>query len=235
MATTFHPFPRLPLELRAHIWQLTIQPQTIKITIPKPSTPVPPVLQACVESRSELVRAGYTKTCIEPIIGPTLNLDPPAGEDYHPQYVWANWEIDTLDIGLVNFDGENYGFARYAAVAPLVRHLRFSIPEALWSFERRQGDKGDLGVFEKVREITVFCRPAGGLASEYYDRFWPCGPENVVVVEEHHGGERAERGLLELRARDRLALSNQRYRADGPETRWRPRNVRRRGGAEGAV
>jgi hypothetical protein len=67
---TFHPFPRLPFELRARIWALTVEPRTVDISVPNnyvfvktalpvSSTPVPAPLQACQESRRELDESGY--------------------------------------------------------------------------------------------------------------------------------------------------------------------------------
>jgi hypothetical protein len=34
MATaTFHPFPRLPFELRAYIWELTVEPRIVEVRV----------------------------------------------------------------------------------------------------------------------------------------------------------------------------------------------------------
>ncbi|EAT76760.1 hypothetical protein SNOG_15922 [Parastagonospora nodorum SN15] len=73
--STFHPFPRLPTELRLQIWEMTVEPRTVEIcirftdfpstpladgkqkrpprqmsTVQSP-TPVPGPLQACREAR----------------------------------------------------------------------------------------------------------------------------------------------------------------------------------------
>ncbi|KAK3955370.1 hypothetical protein QBC32DRAFT_379537 [Pseudoneurospora amorphoporcata] len=75
--TTFHPFPRLPPELRLRIWGLTVEPRTVDFRIANPertmgfridtingtpnnvvqlrsSTPRPATLQACREARNHL-------------------------------------------------------------------------------------------------------------------------------------------------------------------------------------
>ena len=64
--STFHPFPRLPYELRAMIWEATFEPRTLSVELRHElqggvevkgglslasSTPVPAVLQTCREAR----------------------------------------------------------------------------------------------------------------------------------------------------------------------------------------
>jgi hypothetical protein len=61
---TFHPFPRLAYELRALIWEMTVEPRTVDVQIRYQNrvceqgpfltshTPVPAVLQVCREARS---------------------------------------------------------------------------------------------------------------------------------------------------------------------------------------
>jgi hypothetical protein len=66
MTSTFHPFPRLPLELQRQIWRCTVEPRTVEVRVEhwKPdrdpflisSTPVPGPLQCCRVARDELQR-----------------------------------------------------------------------------------------------------------------------------------------------------------------------------------
>jgi hypothetical protein len=59
---TFHPFPRLPYELRAQIWEMTVEPRVVNVECRwgeatrqiclTSSTPVPAVLEACREARN---------------------------------------------------------------------------------------------------------------------------------------------------------------------------------------
>ncbi|KAK0669465.1 hypothetical protein QBC41DRAFT_319681 [Cercophora samala] len=271
----FRCFPRLPPELRAAIWRLTIHPRTVKIKLhrtwkdrrpyrPSPyrrqwpasdafpytalhtPTPTPPVLQVCRESRFELIRAGYAAAGSE-----LVPLDQFPGDTQPRRYVWINWEIDTLDIGRVKWDDGIDGIARYAPIAPLVRHLMFSL-EGLWGFHRpgQSSEAGDLRLFENARRLYVVYRPGGlGPVTAYKDCYWPCGPENVVIVDEQceeihpkrlenwklteeSGRQRLEIGLLklrELKAREMAALSNELSRqpvADSPELRMWSRSVR---------
>ncbi|KAH9221236.1 hypothetical protein DL95DRAFT_265607, partial [Leptodontidium sp. 2 PMI_412] len=101
----FHPFPRLPKELRVRIWRLhlaALQPRTHTLR-PKPvsnmrssfptrstnkiqhlfsSDPFPPTLYACRESRLEAL-AFYTKAF---------------GSMATPNFVWTNFSLDTIKI-----------------------------------------------------------------------------------------------------------------------------------------
>ncbi|KAK1783015.1 hypothetical protein QBC45DRAFT_388920 [Copromyces sp. CBS 386.78] len=58
MATTFHLFPYLPWELRARVWELTVEPRTVEIGFTGKSvrmrspTQVPAILHACREARN---------------------------------------------------------------------------------------------------------------------------------------------------------------------------------------
>ncbi|KAL2148873.1 hypothetical protein VTH82DRAFT_1559 [Thermothelomyces myriococcoides] len=91
--TTFHPFPRLPFELRARIWELTVEPRIVDVRVvyhdPSPvkvtdpfawsdermkkrlpprrhlrsSTPVPAQLQTCQEAREHLSKRPYGGYC----------------------------------------------------------------------------------------------------------------------------------------------------------------------------
>jgi hypothetical protein len=96
---TFHPFPRLPLELRICIWKMTIAPrevvvkekptwveengQSIRKTLClKSPTPVPAVLHANHEARSTLT-ALYTQAY---------------NSGVQPRYIWVNFNIDIICI-----------------------------------------------------------------------------------------------------------------------------------------
>jgi hypothetical protein len=53
---TFHPFLRLPYELRTCVWKLTVEPRTVRVDVQDyflaSATPVPAVLQVCREARN---------------------------------------------------------------------------------------------------------------------------------------------------------------------------------------
>lgn len=83
---TFHPFPRLPLELRRHIWEMSMQPREIPIHLNRQycysPTKTPAILHSCGESRSHL-QSIYTKA---------FKLGS------QPRYIWVNFDLDTIRV-----------------------------------------------------------------------------------------------------------------------------------------
>ncbi|KAH7309536.1 hypothetical protein B0I35DRAFT_482298 [Stachybotrys elegans] len=74
---SFHPFKRLPLELRQRIWDLGIEPRRIHLgELPSPAHPL---LHVCAESRSYL-QHHYVKV--------TINKP--------PHYAWINLDVDII-------------------------------------------------------------------------------------------------------------------------------------------
>jgi hypothetical protein len=99
--TTFHQSPCLPSELRARIWELTIDPRVVDVSVfddylrdegplPVTSTPVPAPLQTCQESRLELQKS-YQRGLFE------------LGDGNEPPYVWIDFEVDIMSVGLTEF------------------------------------------------------------------------------------------------------------------------------------
>ncbi|QYS99726.1 hypothetical protein H0G86_006845 [Trichoderma simmonsii] len=89
--STFHPFPRLPIELRLRIWSLTAFPRIVhvkrqcigeygefRLQYMATSTPCPPVVQVCQESRRQApYRRAFTTGA-------------------EPRYIWVNFESDMI-------------------------------------------------------------------------------------------------------------------------------------------
>lgn len=102
---TFHPFPRLPLELRQQIWELSIEPREVVIaarrTMPghgRQPTPSPPLLVACAESRSHCQRF-YTKATVD-----AAGFNPSPA----PAFYWVNFALDEVymhDCDFLYFSG----------------------------------------------------------------------------------------------------------------------------------
>ncbi|KAH8667650.1 hypothetical protein BGZ60DRAFT_409692 [Tricladium varicosporioides] len=94
LTATFHPFSRLPLELRSRIWKLSAnEPRVVTVRgIPAAGhlqmdhfvslVPTPSVLQVCRESRFEALRF-YTKAF-------TYGSS--------PCFIWTNFNVDTIKI-----------------------------------------------------------------------------------------------------------------------------------------
>ncbi|GAB1317043.1 2EXR domain-containing protein [Madurella fahalii] len=184
---TFHPFPRLPFEIRARIWESTVEPRTVQLRIvytktlvrdsagsgdgPREvcvqhllsSTPVPAALHTCRETRN-------------------LGLYQQAFSELSPsetRYVWLNLEIDMISIGTSPFEA-------FKPVAHLIRRL---------SFERNNGDEfsyyfeaRELHSFVNVREIHVVC-PEGIEAwhEARKEHYFPCRDENLFFIDLNDG------------------------------------------------
>ncbi|KAK7999611.1 hypothetical protein PG990_012211 [Apiospora arundinis] len=83
--STFHPFPRLPLELRQSIWTMAIEPRLVrhKDFSGRKRTPPPPLLGVCCEARSFLLQHSYTKAFIS---------------SDSAQYHYVDFEVDTISL-----------------------------------------------------------------------------------------------------------------------------------------
>ncbi|KAH6859129.1 hypothetical protein BKA58DRAFT_444296 [Alternaria rosae] len=178
---TFHPFPRLPYELRMQIWEMTVESRIVDVKVyydPIPNdfglsttTLVPPVLQACQEARNH----GLYKRCFSELALP----------NYRAQYVWADLNIDTIDIG------DTY-FERYEKVAKSIRYLKFA--REMQSEYFYHSETHDISHFVNAKEIWIV--PLDGLgccvgAGE--EHYWPCGPENLFYIDPENP-ERVFRG-----------------------------------------
>ncbi|KAJ4859771.1 hypothetical protein T069G_04759 [Trichoderma breve] len=137
--STFHPFPRLPTELRLRIWSLTAFPRMIHVKrqcvgayvefglqYMATSTPYPAVVQVCQESRQH---APYQRAFTT---------------GANPRYIWVNFESDLI----CNDDSRD----------PLnlepheqdIQRLRFSINDELaYDYITNYGNQG----FKKITNI----------------------------------------------------------------------------------
>ncbi|EGO59841.1 hypothetical protein NEUTE1DRAFT_109308 [Neurospora tetrasperma FGSC 2508] len=184
MATTFHPFPFLPWELRARIWELTVEPRTVDVhakryyletkenieTAPSgqqayarlvSTTPVPATLQTCRESRNlGLYQKGLSE----------VEVVPEGGER---RYVWLNFDIDTIDYG--RDDLYNYRWA-----AQPVKRLKYS------SRKFHYCDVRSFNFFENLIEAHIDCFDEEGLG-EWYHIFGPfvltCDRRNIHLIQ----------------------------------------------------
>ncbi|KAK3901750.1 hypothetical protein C8A05DRAFT_44659 [Staphylotrichum tortipilum] len=218
---TFHPFPHLAFELRARIWELTVESRIVEVRVvhhdPSPvkaaepdswtdkwmkkrlppvrhlrsPTPVPPQLQTCREAREHLSgrpsnSGGYQKAFSDIMTTPYDGFDPvpednPQGE--RDRYIWLNFNADMVSIGKTDLRD-------FRAVAHQVPRLRLerSLHSELFSYTESELI-GDL--FANVAEIHLVCPE--GMRSGYKvtnDIYFPCGPENVYLVDpEEMGGK----------------------------------------------
>lgn len=176
---TFHSFPLLPIELRALIWQSTVEPRTVEVRVDwrgsgqeahlhlVSSTPVPATLQACREARNLTL---YERAFSE------------IGAD--GRYVWVNWDMDIISIGTSRF-------RHFHPSAPLIKRLQFerdNTDDSFYHFE-----VNDLEAFLNVKEIFVVCADDSLTgwygAVEEHDSFRRCGGENVYLIDLNNGGQ----------------------------------------------
>ncbi|KAH6627935.1 hypothetical protein F5144DRAFT_577305 [Chaetomium tenue] len=190
-ADTFHLFPCLPFELRARIWELTVEPRTVTVdvvyenaiantaapddTLPEDGkktnyvphvvsyTPVPAALQACREARGLRL---YQRALSE--------ISPVGTAERDRYFVWLNPNIDMVSIE------PDTRLETLKPVAPLIRRLtitRECTDSVFYYFE-----SSTLAAFVNVREIRVICRDGrGAWFRTSHGHFWPC--ENVSFVD----------------------------------------------------
>ncbi|KAF2820196.1 hypothetical protein CC86DRAFT_360760 [Ophiobolus disseminans] len=118
---TFHPFPRLPLELRIQIWQFTlIQGRIVKVRKYRNNkyysshTPAPAVTRVCQESRKYCTyQKLFTNTASS-------------------QYIWANFENDIMQMEstLMKEIAKDDNPERNG-----IRHLRLQLEDDIYGFD----------------------------------------------------------------------------------------------------
>lgn len=169
-------FSSLPYELRAQIWEMTVEPRTIEVKIRhekrgarrsyvRSATPVPAVLQVCREARNY----GLYQKVFSEIATPGKGA----------QYVWANLESDIIDIGTSYLEA-------YTPVASQIRKLKMD-REISVSYEGEffsHWENDELRKFTNIKEIHVVCvdgvRAWLGAFEQIY---WPCGNDNVFFID----------------------------------------------------
>ncbi|KAK7189950.1 hypothetical protein DPSP01_013411 [Paraphaeosphaeria sporulosa] len=170
---TFHQFPCLPSELRARIWELTIEPRVVDVSVsddylrdkgplPVTSTPVPAPLQTCQESRLELQKY-YQRGLSE------------LGDGNEPRYVWIDFEVDIVSIGSTEF-------CVYERVALSPRRLQFqgeNSDDLFYHFGMK-----DLMLFRHLKEVFVVCKDGfSSWAGALEDHLWPCDVDNIWMID----------------------------------------------------
>jgi hypothetical protein len=216
---TFHPFPRLPFELRACIWELTVEPRIVEVRVvyhdPSPvkvtdpdswtkewmkkrlppvrhlrsPTPVPAQLQTCREAREHLSR--HPHNGYQKAFSEVMTT-PYDGFDPVPEDD-PQGERDRYVWLNLDVDMVSIGKTElrdFRAVARQVRRLRLERSLFCEFFSYTESQLiGNL--FSNLTEIHLIC-PVG-IRSGYKvtdDIYFPCGPENVYFVDsEERGGK----------------------------------------------
>ncbi|KAI0513260.1 hypothetical protein F5B22DRAFT_611859 [Xylaria bambusicola] len=176
---TFTPFPRLPTELRAQIWAMTIHSRAVDVRVlcnrAQPargkvwgrlttnmvsSTPTPAILQTCREARYQgLYEQAFSEV--------------PDADTIGRRYIWLNFAVDVVSIGRCSLEP-------FKTVASLIQRLKM---ERAISVERDAWQMLKLKEFVNVKEIYIVCldgMKTWHKVSEEY--FYPCGRENLFFI-----------------------------------------------------
>lgn len=170
------PLNNLPPEIRARIWELTVEPRTVELDLSKSdwgsdnegnslfsTTPVPAPLQTCCEARKlGLYKQAFSKFGSE------------------PRYIWANLDIDMISLG------SNCHLSYFKAVAPLIRRLKLKREhQSEWWFHF---ESKEIRNFINVEEIHIVCEDGWyGWWGSSEDISWPCALENVLLFDPDEG------------------------------------------------
>jgi hypothetical protein len=174
--STFHPFARLPYELRAQIWEMTVEPRVVDVRIMQleqepyrrlvSPTPVPATLQSCKEARDH----GLYKRTFSELDGPSQN---------ERRYVWLNLGIDLVNTGTCPF-------WHFRAVAAQIKRLKFEREYLAKSFFPRECK--ELRTFLNAEEIHVVCMDGlWNWRGAVHDIQWPCTNKNLVLIDPDDG------------------------------------------------
>jgi len=163
----FHPFPRLPPELRHQIWELCVAPREVIIVghgqlFPhgRRASPPPPLLLASAESRSYCQKF-YTKAYL---------LDDP---NRPLKYSWINFDLD--DIYMKAED-----FPTFSAI-PFVQRLTLVSDDGDYFFNRVERILTQAKALKMLTIIDKEGAPAESWYSGWSDfmemRYYRCDPE----------------------------------------------------------
>ena len=192
-------FTSLPPELRARIWELTVEPRRVDIAITgytmTSSAAAPAALQACPEARHHLQRfCGYRRLAYFKRDESLRLLDAALADRIHNEdqeskkmrrrtryYVWVNLDVDMIDIG------EETCVVHFEPIGHLIRRLRLvrdvtfegNLFEAAEKYEVK-------GLFPNVEEVYLVC--AAGIEDWEYllgdlTRFWACPREHLYLLD----------------------------------------------------
>lgn len=202
MTTTFHPFPRLPLELRLVIWEASISPRTINfrtcafrcggddqeqrvevsIPTPKPNIsfwtftsipPPPPILHTCRESRNiGLHFQGGYQKAFSTWCLPYFD------GSWNNRYLWVNFELDIIDIGdespIIYVDEDR----------DKIKRVKCELDRkdcVLWNKSEAQlFGWSIIKIFEQLRELCM-CIPCDGAPLELHPDWLPGGSREAFM------------------------------------------------------
>jgi hypothetical protein len=170
---TFYQFVRLPAELRIQIWQMSAHPRNVHLSLKvhpestmrvTTSTPPPPVVQTCRESRTH---SAYNQTF-------STNAD--------QHYIWINFECDLISIPDDNLQA-------LQAYRTEIERLSFVVEDESTYDDFCYYGTGQLQQLPLLREIQVIVRSCMMLwATNFTDCHWgACPRSNIRFVDQESG------------------------------------------------
>jgi hypothetical protein len=179
--TTFQPFPRLPAELLAQIWETTVESRIIDVKVRSTwntyilqrqkyhhlysTTPVPAPLQTCREAKNgRLYKRVFSN----------LVVDDDVPKKSERRYVCLNLDIDMVSIGETKLKA-------FRSVARLIKQLRLECDVLEYAFLL---EEHEMSMFVNVKEIHMVLPEDGDAehSREFAQRCsWPCGSENISI------------------------------------------------------
>ncbi|KAL7917947.1 hypothetical protein ACQKWADRAFT_265977 [Trichoderma austrokoningii] len=183
MATTFHPFPRLPFEIRSQIWAMAVYPRLVHLRTSPKSGPSPRVghyfaskipqaelMHVCRESRQ---LAPYQKTFFTTLPG-----------DSEARYIWVNFDEDMICLP------HKIMSTLYPHAADIQR-LRFTVPTGddfeYWADVFTKFTNNYFKRFTVLREVHLAISENITWWSTTYGSYGPCPPDNVKFLDLHTG------------------------------------------------
>ncbi|KAL7940237.1 hypothetical protein V8C42DRAFT_259584 [Trichoderma barbatum] len=184
MATTFHPFPRLPSEIRMHIWALSVYGRHVHIRItPKSEAPgnrdynyvsmIPQAepMQVYRESRQF---APYRKAFLTTLPG-----------DCEARYIWVNFDEDMICL-------QDEKMERLTPHDADIQRLRFTVPTGdneYWAEVFRRFTNNYFKQFTALREVHLAISECFAFWGQMSGGpgFGKCPRENVRYLDVHTG------------------------------------------------
>ncbi|KAG8410221.1 hypothetical protein J3458_018256 [Metarhizium acridum] len=182
----FHPFPRLPYEIRAIIWALAVEPRTVDVRaisgsrLPRgflysadpreegkdPYVPVfpPAILHTCREARQQNIyqKVFYSHSTNQP----------------EERYTWINYDTDMIDIGLGYLETIQH-------IGSAIRRLRLNRENSEFWFWT---ESKDLEKFPNVVEYHLVAEDNLESWCDAWDDFnWSCEKQSLKFIDKETG------------------------------------------------
>ncbi|KAL6907358.1 hypothetical protein GGI43DRAFT_258941 [Trichoderma evansii] len=180
MATTFHPFPRLPFEIRSQIWAMAVYPRLVHLrtTLPPKGPgcyfasmiPQAELMHVCRESRQ---LAPYRKAFFTTLPG-----------DSEARYIWVNFDKDMICL-------QNENMLSLRPHAADIQRLRFTVPTGsygeYWAETFTRFTNDHFKQFTALREVHLAISEDITFWGSSAGSYGTCPSENLRFIDVHTG------------------------------------------------